>query len=56
MCHENELFAIVMEAVPGGELFHRMVEEYENETMPLKKAKLIFKLNGNNLSTIFPHL
>ena len=36
MCHEKELFAIVMEAAPGGELFDQVVEEYENETMLIR--------------------
>ena len=39
---EKKLLAIVMEFAPGGELFDKVVEEYEEETLNEKTAKLRF--------------
>ena len=34
------LFAIVMEPAPEGQLFHQVVEEYENETTNIGEARI----------------
>ena len=39
MFDETEMFAIVMEPDPGGELLDKVVEEYEKETFMAEEFK-----------------
>ena len=39
MFDEKEMFAIVMEPEPGGELLHKVVEVYEKETFRVEEIK-----------------
>ena len=61
MFDEKEVFAIVMESEPGGELLDKVVKVYENETFMVeeiieckcsgwKKGNKMFKCEQNNVN------